>query len=220
MQRVRSIDRSTHTQVYLVLLLAPAISHGMIANAILRNIENISVSLCHQEVYAMRELLLDIFNHRSAITSMIIILATLTFGLSRGGISVVDILILGAVLAAGWVVWRLRTTSPTPEVDSLRAFQDRLRNGSRPTLIQLYSRYCAGCLAVKPTVDRLEAEAGDRLQLLRLDIDEEPGKLLLKEYGVTFTPTFIYFDKNGKKLQESTLVLDRPRILYDLESAQ
>jgi thiol-disulfide isomerase/thioredoxin len=166
----------------------------------------------------MREILLDVINHRSAITSMVIILAFLTLGLSREGISVVDILILVGVLVAGYVVWRLRTTSPTQEVNSLSAFQDRLRNGSRPTLIQLYSRYCAGCLAVKPTVDRLEVEAGDRLQLIRLDIDEEPGKLLLKEYGVTFTPTFIYFDKDGKKIQESTLVLDRPRILYDLES--
>jgi thioredoxin-related protein len=72
---------------------------------------------------------------------------------------------------------------------------------------------------VKPIVDQLEAEAGERLQLIRLDIDQEPGKSLLEDYGVLFTPTFLYFDKNGKKISESTLILDRPRILYDLERA-
>ena len=167
----------------------------------------------------MRDIILDIFNHRSAITSIVIILAVLTLGFAQNGITIVEILILAGVVGAGFLIWRLRVPSPTEEINSLQAFQDSLRNGNRPTLIQLYSRYCAGCLAVNPTVEKLAAEAGERLQLIRLDIDDEPGKLLLKEYGVTFTPTFIYFDKDGKKVRESTLVLDRPRILYDLESA-
>jgi thioredoxin 1 len=166
----------------------------------------------------MREIVLDIINHRSAITSMVILLAILTLGLAQDGINIIDGLILAVMLITGFIVWRLLRPSATKEVRSIQIFQDKLRNGDRPTLIQLYSRYCAGCLAMKPTVDQLEAEAGERLQVIRLDIDEEPGKLLLEEYKVMFTPTFIYFDKNGNKIRESTLVLDRPRILYDLES--
>ncbi|MBN1427106.1 MAG: thioredoxin family protein [Anaerolineae bacterium] len=167
----------------------------------------------------MRDILLDIFNHRSAVTSMVIILAILSLGFAQDGIGVIEILILLGVVAAGFALWRLRVPSPTQEIDSLRAFQSTLQNGNRPTLVQLYSRYCGGCLAVKPIVDQLEVEAGERLQMIRLDIDQEPGKSLLKEYGVLFTPTFLYFDKHGHKIRESTLVLDRPRILYDLESA-
>lgn len=167
----------------------------------------------------MRDLLLDIINHRSAITAAVLFLAIMALAFVRNGISIVEVLILMGVVVACFAVWRLRVTSPTRDIDSLQAFYRALRNGSRPTLVQLYSRYCGGCLAVKPTVDQLEAEAGERLQLIRLDIDQEPGRSLLEEYRVLFTPTFLYFDKDGNKVRESTLVLDRPRILYDLERA-
>ncbi len=165
----------------------------------------------------MRDLLLDIINHRSAITASVILLGIMILAFIRDGIGIVEVLILVGVVIASFAIWRLRVTFPTREIDSLQAFQSTLRNGHRPTLVQLYSRYCGGCLAVKPTVDQLEAEVGERLHLIRLDIDQEPGKSLLKEHGVLFTPTFLYFDKNGNKIRESTLILDRPRILYDLE---
>lgn len=167
----------------------------------------------------MRDLLVDIVNHRSFFSFAVIILAIMTLAFVRDGIGIIEVLLLVGIVAGGFAVWRLRVTSPTREIDSLQAFQRALQNGSRPTLIQLYSRFCGGCLAIKPTVDQLEAEAGERLRIIRLDIDQEPGKSLLREYDVLFTPTFLYFDKDGNKLRESTLVLDRPRILYDLERA-
>jgi thioredoxin 1 len=167
----------------------------------------------------MRDLLLDIINHRSAITASAILVGIMTLAFVRDGIGVVDVLILVGMVITSYVVWRLRVTSPTVNIDSVQALRSTVRNGGRPTLVQLYSRYCGGCLAVKPMVDQLEAEAGERLQVIRLDIDQEPGKSLLKEYGVLFTPTFLYFDRNGNKVRESTLVLDRPRIMYDLEKA-
>jgi thioredoxin 1 len=167
----------------------------------------------------MRDLLVDIINHRSAITFSLILVGVMLFVSLRDGLDIVDVLILGGMIIVGYILWRVRVPSSTKGIDSLEAFQKTLDNGNRPTLVQLYSRYCSGCLVVKPIVDQLEAEAGERLQLIRLDIDQEPGKSLLKQYGVLFTPTFFYFDKNGNKIRESTFVLDRPRILYELERA-
>ncbi len=167
----------------------------------------------------MRELLLDIVNHRSAITASIILVGVMILLFVRDGISALEFAILGGIVVVGYVLWLWRVPSPTRDVDSMQAFKDKLQNGYRPTLVQLYSRYCGGCLAVRPFVDQLEAETGGRLQLIRLDIDQEPGKSVVREHGVLYTPTFLYFDKNGKKLRESALILDRPRILYDLERA-
>lgn len=167
----------------------------------------------------MRDTLLDILLHRSVITMPIIILAIMALLFAPGGISLIEISIMAGAVIVWFAIWWIVKPSPTREIDSLQAFQSSLKNGSRPTLIQLYSSYCLACVALKPTVDQLEAEAGEKLQIVHLDIDRQPGKHLAKEYKVLFTPTFIHFDKNGKKVRESSLVLDRPRILYDLERA-
>ena len=49
-------------------------------------------------------------------------------------------------------------------------------------------------------MDELEKELGDRILIIRLNIQEEVGKELAPVYGFEFTPTFIYFDENGKEL--------------------
>lgn len=167
----------------------------------------------------MRDRLLDIMLHRSVVTMPIVILAIMTLAFAPGGMSLIEISIMAGTIVVWSAIWLLAKPSPTKEIDSLQAFRTSLKNGSRSTLIQLYSSYCVACVALKPAVDQLEAEAGERLQIIRLDIDQEPGKAIMKEYGVLFTPTFLHFDKNGIKVRESALVLDRPRIMYDLERA-
>jgi thioredoxin-related protein len=43
----------------------------------------------------------------------------------------------------------------------------------------------------------LEGELGDRLLIIRLNIQEEVGHELASAYAFEFTPTFIYFDSSG-----------------------
>jgi thiol-disulfide isomerase/thioredoxin len=167
----------------------------------------------------MRARILDILFRRSVITMPIMILAIMAAVFAQDGMGIVEVSILVGFTVAWGGMWWFAKPSPTKEIDSLQTFQDSLKAAGRPTLIELYSSYCMACLAMKPTVEQLETEAGERLQIVRLDIDKEPGKQLVKEYNVVFTPTFIHFDKEGKKVRESTMVLDRPRILYDLETA-
>jgi thioredoxin 1 len=167
----------------------------------------------------MRDFLVDVINHRFVFTlsiALIILTCVLRF---RDGMDTLDIVILIAVAAACYGIWRALVTHSTEGITTLQAFQDAVRNGVRPTLVEFYSLYCAGCLAMKPIVDQLETEAGTRLQIIRLNIDVEPGMSLVQRYGVLFTPTFVYFDQNGNKVRDSVLVLDRARILYELERA-
>ncbi len=53
---------------------------------------------------------------------------------------------------------------------------------------------------IKPVVDGLEQELGDKIHIIRLNIQEEVGRELAPLYGFEFTPTFIYFDENGNEL--------------------
>ena len=167
----------------------------------------------------MRDFFVDLVNHRFVITLSVVLIvgsAILTF---QDGVQVLDFVVVGCIAAVCFGVWRLLVSRNTEGIASLQSFQEAIRNGQRSTLVEFYSPYCAGCLAMKPVVDQLEAEAGERLQIIRLNIDTEPGRTLVDTYSVLFTPTFIYFDRNGTKVRDSVLVLDRNRIMYDLEHA-
>jgi thioredoxin 1 len=165
----------------------------------------------------IKDLVVDVVNHRFVLTFAVLVLIGTTVSLGADGFSLVDGGVILVVAIVGFAIWRALVTSQTVGVDSVGQFESELGSGKMPTLVEFYSEYCAGCLAVKPFVDQLEQEAAGRLRVVRLNIDKEPGRSLLEKYRVLFTPTFIYFDREGTKVRDSVLVLDKARILYDLE---
>lgn len=66
-----------------------------------------------------------------------------------------------------------------------------------PVLLEFQSPYCVVCISIKPSVDELEKELGNKIHIIRLNIQDEVGMDLIRIYGFQFTPTFIYFDENG-----------------------
>ncbi len=56
------------------------------------------------------------------------------------------------------------------------------------------------CTAIKPVVDELEAELGDKVQFIRLNIQDQTGMELAPVYNFNFTPTFIFFDSDGNEV--------------------
>ena len=65
---------------------------------------------------------------------------------------------------------------------------------------------------MKPVVDELENELGDRILFIRLNIQEKVGRELAPVYGFEFTPTFIYFDGQGNELWRQVGGLDTQRV--------
>jgi len=58
----------------------------------------------------------------------------------------------------------------------------------------------------------LENEPNERLIIIRLNIQEEVGRELAPVYGFSFTPTFIFFDAQGKELWREVGGLDTQRV--------
>jgi len=164
----------------------------------------------------MRDFLIDIINHRFVFTFLAVILVVTGFVTLRDGFQITDLALL-ILVACGCVgLWRVLLTNRTEGVNDILTFERALKNNQIPTLVEFYSPYCAGCMAVKPLVDRIENDAGNKLQVIRLNIDQEPGMSLMQPYGVIFTPTFLYFDKSGERVRDSMFVVDRAKILRDI----
>ena len=66
-------------------------------------------------------------------------------------------------------------------------------------------------------MDELENEFGDQILFIRLNIQEEVGRELAPVYDFEFTPTFIYFDRDGNELWREVGSLDPQRVRDSLE---
>ena len=61
---------------------------------------------------------------------------------------------------------------------------------------------------MKPIVDGIEKEYKGRLIVLRLDMQSQAGAALAPIYDLQFTPTFIFFDAQGKEIWRNVGQLD------------
>ena len=61
----------------------------------------------------------------------------------------------------------------------------------------LFAHWCPKCNMMMPIVDELEEHYGERLQIIRIDVEKEPEKMT--EYGAEIVPTFLLF-QNGKEV--------------------
>lgn len=72
-----------------------------------------------------------------------------------------------------------------------------------------------GCTLAKPIVDGIAREFEGRLQVLRVDIQNQEGQELARLYKSVATPTFILFDAGGQEIYRSVGQID-PQALRDL----
>ncbi|MBZ0295621.1 MAG: hypothetical protein K8L99_23895 [Anaerolineae bacterium] len=83
------------------------------------------------------------------------------------------------------------------DTDSLSVAEATLNNG-KPTFLEFFSNYCAGCLAVRPVVDRYAEDLADSFNVLRVDIHTDVGRELRGRYDFSFTPEFLLFNREGE----------------------
>lgn len=64
-------------------------------------------------------------------------------------------------------------------------------------------------------MDGIEADLGDVVKVVRVELPTDLGRTIAARYGVEFTPTFLLFDARGQ-LMERARGLDREAIVARL----
>jgi thiol-disulfide isomerase/thioredoxin len=87
----------------------------------------------------------------------------------------------------------------------------------RPILLEIYSNYCVGCLRAEPVVDALEAEWGDDVQVVQLNINDESARELAATLDFRFTPTFILYTPSGEEVWRQVGGIDPDVVRAEVE---
>ncbi len=70
---------------------------------------------------------------------------------------------------------------------------------------------------MQPVVDGIEKQYKGKLVVIRLNIQEPVGRELAPVFGFEFTPTFIFFDAQGKEQWRTIGDLDTARLHESLQ---
>ena len=83
------------------------------------------------------------------------------------------------------------------------------------TLIDFWAPWCGPCKIMDPIIDELEKELGDKLEIQRINVDEDPAKS--SQFGVMGIPTYVIM-KEGKEVSRKVGVTPKAELKKLLET--
>ncbi|MGC6412878.1 MAG: thioredoxin [Candidatus Puniceispirillaceae bacterium] len=86
-------------------------------------------------------------------------------------------------------------TSKTTDTE----FQNDVLQADKPVLVDFWAEWCGPCKAIGPALEEISDTLGDKLDIVKLNIDENPQTPM--QYGVRGIPTLLIF-KSGEVVAE------------------
>jgi thioredoxin 1 len=93
------------------------------------------------------------------------------------------------------------------------SFDSDVLASDKPVLVDFWAPWCGPCRAMAPILDEIANEHGDRLQVVKLNTDENPG--ITARYGITSIPTMNVYVK-GELVKSITSAKPKPVMLREL----
>jgi thioredoxin 1 len=95
-------------------------------------------------------------------------------------------------------------------------FDDAVLKSTTPVLVDFYAQTCAPCKEMAPIFQQVAADYGDRVKVVRVDIDANPR--VTAQYNVNTLPTAMIF-KNGQRGESFTGLVPRGILAQTLDKA-
>ncbi|MDY6915631.1 MAG: thioredoxin [Candidatus Cloacimonadota bacterium] len=93
-------------------------------------------------------------------------------------------------------------------------FEEEVLNSSVPVLADLWAPWCGPCKAIGPTVEKLANEYGDKIKVVKINIDDNPS--IATKYSVMSIPTLLFF-KDGKVADQVIGLVGKDKISAKLD---
>ncbi|TAN09965.1 MAG: thioredoxin TrxA [Burkholderiaceae bacterium] len=73
------------------------------------------------------------------------------------------------------------------------SFETEVLKSDKPVLVDFWAEWCGPCKSIAPTLDELATDYGERLQIAKVNVDE--NQAIPAKFGIRSIPTLMIFKK-------------------------
>lgn len=97
----------------------------------------------------------------------------------------------------------------------MEKFQELIQ-GTTPILVDYFAPWCGPCKMMHPVLEEVKKQLGERLKIIKVDIEQPNNRQNVNLYGVQAVPTLILF-KAGKVVWRQSGAIPAPQLKQILE---
>ncbi|MDP1647316.1 MAG: thioredoxin family protein [Rubrivivax sp.] len=131
----------------------------------------------------------------------------------------------GTLLVAGGLMtaW-VQLSQPAPAATAAAPVQDVVQDvvqvalqAGKPTVAEFGANACASCREMKPVLEALRREHGERIAVVEVDLIAQRAGGYIQRYGVQLMPTQVFFDASGREIGRHMGTISGAEILARLQ---
>ena len=94
-----------------------------------------------------------------------------------------------------------------------KTFEADVLKNDKPVLVDYWAEWCGPCKMVAPVLEAIATEHGDKIDIVKLNVDENPE--VTRKYGILNIPTLGVF-QNGEVVKELVGARSKSALLREL----